>query len=341
MTTTINAVAPLNADDPELFDHHFCEVNGIHMHYVEAGSGPLVILLHGFPFLWYLWRHQIRALAQAGYRVVAPDQRGYGQTSCPEGVEAYDITKLVGDVVGLMKSLDEESAVLVGQDWGSVVGYHCAAMRPDLFRGLFMMCTPPQPRLPASPSSIREHYYSELSFYQECLIAPETVAEISGDLRSFLSGIYYSTSGSCADTEQWRWAWRQDEQFRDTYTVPKVLPPHLSQTALDYYVSEFTRTGIQPSIHWYGAIDRTWEMTSFLDGVVAKLPAVFLTGERDPALKANCDIDRQGPAFASLKQTFSDLREIITIEGAGHTPPEEKPAEVNSELLRFLDSLPA
>ncbi len=106
-----------NVDDPQSFDHRFATVNGIRMHYVEEGEGPLVVLLHGYPFLWWLWRHQIRALSAAGYRAVAPDQRGYGQTEAPPGVDAYDITHTVGDVVGLINALGEESAVVVGQGW--------------------------------------------------------------------------------------------------------------------------------------------------------------------------------------------------------------------------------
>lgn len=135
-----------NVDDPQGFDHRFADVNGIRMHYVEEGKGPLVILLHGYPFLWYLWRHQIKDVAAAGYRVVAPDQRGYGQTQCPEEVNLYDMTHVVGDVVGLIKALDSKSAVLVDQDWGSPVVYNTTLMRPDLVRGVVMMCSP-RPRV--------------------------------------------------------------------------------------------------------------------------------------------------------------------------------------------------
>ena len=120
-----------STDDPNGFDHRFATVNGINIHYVDEGEGPLVILLHGYPFLWYLWRHQIKAIAAAGYRVIAPDQRGYGQTDRPDGVASYDITHLVGDAVGLVTVLGGgQQAVLVGQDWGSPVAYHTALMRP-------------------------------------------------------------------------------------------------------------------------------------------------------------------------------------------------------------------
>ena len=169
------AQPPQNVDDPENFSHRYATVNDIRMHYVEEGQGPLVILLHGYPFLWYLWRHQIKALAAAGYRVVAPDQRGYGQTDCPQGADAYDMTHLVGDVVGLMKALDSKSAVLIGQDWGSPVVYNAALMRPDLFRGVVMMCSPPSARGQVPPAATLQRVAHEkgLIFYQTYLAQPK------------------------------------------------------------------------------------------------------------------------------------------------------------------------
>ena len=107
------ALRPVDADDPGAFNHCFAEVNGIRMHYVDEGQGPLVILLHGFPYLWYAWRRQIVALAQAGFRVVVPDQRGFGQTDRPDSIEAYDISQSVGDMVGLMAALGERSALII------------------------------------------------------------------------------------------------------------------------------------------------------------------------------------------------------------------------------------
>jgi len=328
-----------DVDDPDGFHHRHANVNGITIHYVEEGHGPLVVLLHGFPFLWYLWRHQIRAVAAAGYRVVAPDQRGYGQSSCPEKVDAYDITKLVGDVVGLVHALGESSAVLVGQDWGSPVAYNAALMRPDLFRGVVMTSTPPQARGPRKPSSILREVLKGKGYYQEYLTRPEAEKEIMRDLRGFLLGTYYSTSGACNDDEQWRWAWNEGESFFDTITVPKVLPEYLSKRALDYYVFEFQRAGIQPALNWYKAIDQGWENTSFLDGAVVQQPALFMTGERDPSLKPVFGIDRQGPAFASLTKNFSNVRAIVRISGAGHMPPEETPQIVTEKILQFLRAI--
>jgi pimeloyl-ACP methyl ester carboxylesterase len=328
-----------NVDDPQSFRHHFASVNGIRLHYVEEGQGPLVVLLHGYPFLWYLWRHQIKAVAAAGYRVVAPDQRGYGQTECPQDVDAYDITHVVGDVVGLMKALDSPSAVLVGQDWGSPVVYHTALMRPDLVRGVLMMCSPPAARGAIRPSDAMQRLPKDIHFYQSFLAQPEATTEIMRDVRRFLLGIFYSTSGYCPVDQQWRWAWKAPETFADTYTVPATLPPHLSPQALDYYVAEFTRTGIQPANNWYVAVDKGWEYTSFLDGAIVQQPTLFVTGDRDPSTRPLFGIDRQGPALRALQTNFRDMRDIIMMPGVGHTPPEERPAEINAIVLKFLKDI--
>ena len=338
MSTAMAHAAASNIDDPQNFNHRFATVNGIRMHYVEEGQGPLVLLLHGYPYLWYLWRHQIKALAAAGYRVVAPDQRGYGQTDCPKGVESYDYTHVVGDIVGLMKVLDSKSAVLVGQDWGSPVIYNAALMRPDLVRGVLMMCAPPAARGAVRPSEGWKQVYKDkdLNFYQAYFAQPEATPEIMKDLRRFLLGMYYSTSGSCPNEKQWVPVWKSPETFSQTYTVPDTLPPYLSQQALDYYVGEFTRTGIQPANNWYVAIDTSWENTSFLDGAVVQQPALFLTGEHDPSLRPAFGIDRQGPVVAAFKTNFRDMREVIRVPGVGHTPPEERPDEINAIVLKFL-----
>src|SRR6266566_6573326 len=133
------------------FQHRFVETNGIRMHVVEAGTGPLVVLLHGFPESWYSWRYQLAALAEAGFRVVAPDQRGYGQTDQPQAIEAYSIFHLVGDVVGLLDALGEERAVVVGHDWGGPVAWHAALFRPDRVRGVVGLSVPFRPRGERAP----------------------------------------------------------------------------------------------------------------------------------------------------------------------------------------------
>src|SRR5260370_13779059 len=126
--------------------HRFVETNGIRMHVAEAGSGPLAVLLHGFPESWYSWRHQLSALSEAGFHVVAPDQRGYGQTDRPEAIDAYSVFDLVGDVIGLIDALGEESAVVVGHDWGAPVAWSTALFRPERVRGVVGLSVPFRPR---------------------------------------------------------------------------------------------------------------------------------------------------------------------------------------------------
>jgi pimeloyl-ACP methyl ester carboxylesterase len=338
------AEASPNPDDPQGFSHKFADVNSIRLHYVEEGKGPLVILVHGFPFLWYLWRHQIRPLAAAGYRVVALDTRGYGQSGCPDAVNAYDMSWLVGDIVGLMNALEEKSAVLVGQDWGSPIIYNAALMRPDLFRGILMMCAPPSARMPIRPSQAWAHVYGSkgFAFYMEYLVSADGEQEITKNLPEFLLSSFYSTSASCSEDEKFRWVLPPGEKFSDTiFRVPKKLPPFLSQQALDYYVENFKRTGIKPALNYYACIDRSWEITSFLDGAVAPQPAVFVYGEKDWSTETQLGIDRQGPALRALKDNFPKLRDIIKMPGVGHTPPEEKPEETTKITLDFLNKLKA
>ncbi|MET4612377.1 pimeloyl-ACP methyl ester carboxylesterase [Rhodococcus sp. PvR044] len=330
---------PANVDDPSTFNHRFADVNGIRLHYVEEGEGPLVIMVHGFPFLWYLWRHQIRSVAAAGYRVVALDMRGYGQSAQPESANLYDMSQVVGDIVGLINSLDEKSAVLIGHDWGSPIVANAAMMRPDLVRGLVMMCAPPTARPPINPLSAWERIYGNLNFYQRYFSTPEAEIEIMSDLRSFLLGIYYSTSGSCQENERWRWAWKQGEEFSETYTIPDRAPDFLSVQALDYYVENFTKTGIKPALNYYRSLERTWEITSYLEGAVVSQPAVFAYGENDPSIRPVLGIDRQGPALSALKDICPGLRGIFEMPGVGHTPPEEDPTETTRIILDFLSSL--
>src|SRR3954447_15815741 len=145
--------------------HRFLETNGIRMHIAEAGSGPLVVLLHGFPESWYSWRHQLPALADAGYHVVAPDQRGYCGTESPDRIEDYTILHLVGDVIGLIDALGERQAVVVGHDWGAPVAWTAALLRPDRVRAVVGMSVPPRDRTPQRPTEIMRKRFGD-SYYQ-------------------------------------------------------------------------------------------------------------------------------------------------------------------------------
>src|SRR6187200_1769252 len=190
------AWAHVDADNPDAFNHCFAEVNGIRMHYIDEGYGPLVILLHGFPYLWYMWRRQIPALAGAGFRVVVPDQRGFGQTDRPESIEAYDISQSVGDMVGLMTALGESSAHIVGHDLGAWVAQAAAMLRPDLFRALVMLNTPVPPRGRLRPTeALREMAKGRVYHHRYFQQVGKADREFAADPRKTLRSIYYSISG--------------------------------------------------------------------------------------------------------------------------------------------------
>ena len=176
-------------------EHSTVNTNGVRMHIAEAGKGPLVILCHGFPESWYSWRHQLRALAEAGFRAVAPDMRGYGQTDGPEGIDQYTLLHLVGDIVGLLDALGERQAVIVGHDWGAPVAWHAALMRPDRFR----RCGRAQCSLSTTPSvrptTAMPRSESELSYqlyFQEPGVAER---EFQRNVRRSLRSILFSASG--------------------------------------------------------------------------------------------------------------------------------------------------
>lgn len=325
----------MDADDPAAFHHRFAEVNGIRLHYVEEGQGPLVILLHGFPYLWYMWRRQIVALAAAGYRVVAPDLRGYGQSERPDAIEAHDVSQHVGDIVGLMAALGETSASIVGHDVGASVAQSAAMMRPDLFHSLVMLSTPLPPRGKVRPSiglqaMAKGRMYHHLYFLE--LGKPDR--ELASDTRKTLRSIHYSVSGSAVGTDRWRVFFEPGEPILNAFTDPKEFPAWLSARAIDYYVEEYTRTGFTGALNYYRCRDRNWEITSFLDGAVIRQPSMFIGGASDPSIEP---IEFRG-RYDQLDVYLPGLLKKVLLPGVGHSPAEERVGEVNALLLKFLGS---
>lgn len=321
-----------NIDNPNTFSHRFANLNGIRVHYVEEGQGPLVILLHGFPYLWYWWRHQIQALAAAGYRVIAPDMRGFGQTDIPEAIDAYNITLSVGDVVGIMTVAGEESAVVVGHDMGVGPAYYGALFRPDLFRGVVLLNSLPSPRGPARPSDGWKALGSEGKvFYQQYIQEPGRAdRELAADTRKSLRSAFYSVSGSARGADRWRLFLGKGQTFLDTITEPSEFPGWLSDEALDYYVSEYTRTGWTGPLNQYRVRDRNWELTSFTDGALVRQPSLFIGGADDPALPLF------ESAYDQLETYMPGLQKKAMLPNVGHSAAEEQPEAVSRLLLEFL-----
>ena len=317
---------------PQTPQHKFAQTNGIRMHYVEAGRGPLVVLCHGFPESWYSWRHQIDALADSGFRVVAPDQRGYGRTEKPNDVAAYTGLHTAGDIIGLVHALGETSAVVVGHDWGAPVAWNCALLRPDIFRGLALLSVPYAPRSPASPLSAFQALSGEKIFYWQYFQA-EGVAEreLERDVRKSMLAMLYHGSGD--SPSEWLAAFGRDEGFLTHSPLPTALPKWLTQEDLDFFVGEFERTGFRGGLNWYRNLDRSWELTGFLENAKIVQPAIFIAGEKDGVFSF------AAPAIEALSESVPKLRRKLIIPGAGHWIQQERPKEVNEALLAFLHAL--
>lgn len=310
--------------------HRTVTANGIQMHVAEAGEGPLVVLCHGWPESWYSWRHQLVALAEAGYRAVAPDQRGYGQTDKPEAVEAYTGFHLVGDIVGLVHALGEERAVIAGHDWGALVAWQAALWRPDLFRGAIVLSVPTGPRLPIRPTALMKQAFADRFFYILYFQEPgKAEAELERDVRKTLRMLLYTASGDgpdvgFADAPK-------SARFLDQMVEPETLPAWLSEADLDFFTAEFERSGFRGPLNWYRNFDRTWELAAPFQGKQIRIPALFISGDRD--------LIRANPEFETAMRAVVPDVQVRILPGIGHWTQQEAPEAVNAAMLEFLKGL--
>lgn len=311
--------------------HRTVRTNGISMHIAEAGSGPPVVLLHGFPELWYSWRHQLPSLAAAGYHAVAPDRRGYGGTDAPESIEAYSMLNMTADVAGLLDALGEEKAVVVGHDWGAPIAWHCALLYPQRVSAVAALSVPYLPRPPLPPLQLLRQAFAGRFFYILYFQEPGLAeAELEADVRRSLRVFMYQASG---DAPRAAGAWQKPAgaKLLDGMADPEELPDWLSESDLDYYAREFERTGFRGGLNLYRNLDRDWEELPHLANAKVEQPALFIAGDRDGVL-----------AFTSLepmKANVPNLRKVVILPGCGHWTQQERPAEVNAELIDFLDGL--
>jgi len=299
---------------------------------IDEGNGPAVVLAHGFPELAFSWRHQIPALAEAGYRVIAPDQRGYGRSSRPEKIDDYDILHLTGDMVGLLDELGEEKAVFVGHDWGSMVVGQLALLAPERVAGVVGMSVPFLPRGPMPPLQMMKQAFGDSFFYILYFQDPGVAdADLGRDaattMRRLLSGVK-ADAGAAPEIMA---SANDGRGFVDRIPEPTQLPDWLTQHELDFYSNEFARTGFTGGINWYRNFDRNWELTPQLDGAKVEVPSLFIGGALDPV------ITMSPPGI--MDGWLSDHRGTVLIDDAGHWVQQEKPAESNAALLTFLRAL--
>jgi pimeloyl-ACP methyl ester carboxylesterase len=313
--------------------HRIEHVNGIRIHCVESGEGPLVLLVHGFPESWYSYRHQLPALAAAGYRAVAIDVRGYGRSSAPAEIDAYRMVRMVSDNVALVKALGEQTAVVVGHDWGAPIAWNSALIRPDVFTAVAGLSVPFAPSGDTRPTDAFRSMGGDEEFYIEYFQQPgRAEVELEQDVRRWLLGFYFTASGDAPSPARGETMSTipRGHQMIERLHVPDTLPAWLTTDDIDFYAGEFERTGFTGGLNRYRNVDRDWEDLSVFRGRAIDVPALFVGGDKDGPTIWGAN------SIARFPITLPRLHASIILPGCGHWTQQERPAEVNEALLDFL-----
>ena len=345
--------------------HKQIHSNGIDLHAAIQGEGPLLVLCHGNPGLWYSWRHQLPALAAAGYRALALDMRGYGRSDRPLDVAGYDSNQQIADVLGVLDALDEERAVFIGHDFGAALVCNLAIRRPERVNAVvFMSCpydfdlsgrsgagsNPPGPRDQyqqlafGSPfdkptdcfARIAQRHFIHLHYFQD--VGPAD-RELGNNTREFLYRLYWALSAR-GNLLGWENFPSEGTGYLDVLASPDMPLPWdwLSQEEFDYYVNEYERTGPETAciggLNSYRVADRNWEIGAAYADANIELPCQFISGAEDPVLQMIAP-----DALDIMKRRCPGLRRIDLISGAGHFVQMERAEDTNSALLGFLGGL--
>jgi len=325
-------------------EHRQLQANGIELHVASQGEGPLVVMCHGYPGLWYSWRHQMQALADGGFRAVALDMRGYGGTSRPLHHDEYSFDKLSADVLAVLDHFNEPQAVLVGHDFGANLAWHMGICYPDRIRAIAPLSVPYDMELAGGSdvrptelyAAIAERHFFHMHYYQEVGVAER---HCMGRERQFLTRLFWALS---ADGELLNWEHFPTEgthYFDVLAEPPRELPwSWLSLGDMDYYVQQYLRAGPELAFiggaNSYRAMDRNWELQRGRAHAEVPVPALFVGGTEDPVIKLAGD-----SPFERMHDKVTDLRALELLPGAGHFVQQERPDLLNPLLLDFLRAL--
>ncbi len=302
--------------------------NGIEIFLLEQGEGPLVLLCHGWPELSYSWRHQIPAIAAAGFHVAAPDMRGFGRTSAPADIDAYSIFDHVGDMVALVAALGKKRAIIVGHDWGAPVAWHAALFRPDVFSAVAGMSVPPPFRGRGRPlDTLRESGIT--NFYWQYFQTPgvaerEFERDVDVTMRTLL-GRGFSDPAAPLFIED-------GKGFLGDISAIRPLPDWLSEADLSYFSEAYRKSGFRGGLNWYRNIDRNWELTAPWQGAQIHQPSLFIAGSNDSVITGRIGAKR----VTDMERVLPNLKQKLIIDGAGHWVQQERADEVNAALIAFL-----
>ncbi|MGD9754557.1 MAG: alpha/beta fold hydrolase [Acidimicrobiia bacterium] len=324
-------------------EHLQFDANGISLHAVACGQGPLVLFCHGFPESWYSWRHQLPAVAAAGYRGVALDMRGYGGTAKPAAIEAYGITHLIGDVIGSIAALGERQAVVVGHDWGAPVAWFSALVRPDVIRAVAALSVPYFPPTGALPEGLtvndlmranaKGRDYYRLYFQEPGVAEADLEADVAHTVRGFLYAISGDIIADGVRHTGWDGHFPLGETLSAQLVQPERLPSWLSEDDVAFYTAELQASGFRGGLNWYRNIDRLPGLLAPFVGATIDQPALYLGGEHD-LIAGNTP-----EAIAALPGLVPGLRRCEVLDGAGHWLQQERAEEVNAALVAFLRDL--
>ncbi|MBR0796230.1 alpha/beta hydrolase [Bradyrhizobium jicamae] len=301
--------------------------NGLDMFVREAGQGPLVVLCHGWPELSYSWRHQIAALAAAGFHVVAPDMRGFGRTSAPAEIGAYTIFDTVGDIVALVAALGEKQAMVVGHDWGAPVAWHAALFRPDVFTKVAGLSVPPPFRGRDRPlETLRQSGIT--NFYWQYFQAPgvaeaEFERDIARTMRLVLGRGVSDPNSMFVD---------EAKGFLGNLPSGQALPAWLTEADISEFAAGYAVSGFRGGLNWYRNLDRNWELTAPWQDAQIRQPSLFIAGSNDSVITGLIGAKR----VADMERVLPNLKQKLIIEGAGHWIQQERPDEVNAAVIEFL-----
>ncbi|MFC9437168.1 alpha/beta fold hydrolase [Nocardia sp. NPDC057030] len=316
--------------------HRFVTTNGVRMHVAEQGEGYPVIFCHGFPHTWFIWHNQLESVAAAGYRAIAPDLRGYGQTDRPADVDSYTNEAVIGDLFALLDDIGAEQAVFVGLDFGAALVWELALRAPERVRGVIVLNNPFAPRPPRSPSQLwakaAARHFLHLHYFQAPGVAD---AELAARPREFLQRVYYSLSADYHYLDTWQFP-AEGTGYLDVLPEAPPLPWRwLTEPEFDTLAQDFERTGFTGGLNWYRALDRNWELTADYADASVTVPAYFMYGDHDPDMEGFSGRD----PLATLRNHVPDLRAVTKIADAGHLVQLERAAEVDTLLVTHLHDL--
>ena len=305
------------------------------LHHVALGDGMPVVMCHGFPGLAHSYRHQMRPIAEAGFRAVAVDMLGYGASASPVEVAAYTHAQVAAGLVRLLDELGAEQAVLVGHDFGAPAAWHVALRYPERVAGLVLLSVPYEPdRMPARPSSIfasiaRKHFL-HLHYFQAPSVAE---AELDPRARDFLARLFFALSGDYHYLDVWKHP--PGGGYLDALPEAPPLPwPWLTREDFEVYARTFERTGFGGGLRWYRAFDLDWELDAPYDGRPLTVPTLFIAGANDPVIAM-----RGEAGLARMRALVPDLRGLHVLPGAGHWVQQERADAVSALVVEFLRGL--